>query len=310
MAEYWEEVYQRGLQTIGVWQTFAPAFTVGQLTLASHTTDNSGLPDKANEREVQQDALDDARIARDVNYQLMEDLSVRFPRLLEGVLDPDDPWHAELADIRDIKPDSNDRRAQRARRVVSLWTRVNAQRAAAVPPLGPLLVGTKAVADLEATLDNLAALLQAVETEDSELTEKREALKTLAKKVDKNNKRWYAAWEGNFPEGSPERNALSQIDTGSPTQQPTALEIAGVGNPSGTELLVSYTPGGGQHATMLTLQWQIVGVDAEFTHDVQAFPSGQGITTGAEIGQTVNLRTRAANSAGETLSAVVSYTFT
>lgn len=301
MAEYWEEVHQRGLQTIAIWQTFAPAFTVGNLTLATHTADVNGLPVKANEREVQQDALDDARIARDENFEVMEDLSVRFPRLLEGVLGPDDPWHAEIADIRDITPDSNDRRAQRARRVVSLWTRVNAQRAAATPAQPPLLMGDKAVADLQATLDNLTALLQAVETEDSELTEKREALKALARKADKSNKRWFAAWEGNFPPGSPERNALSQIDTGPNNASPVPYEIASLTDRGDQAVDVQYVEGGGAHATTLTLFWWRLADESPYSHSAPLAPSGQTVT-GLTAGTLVRFVTRAANSTGHSES--------
>ncbi len=48
----------------------------------------------------------------------------------------------------------------------------------------------------------------------SALSDVRSALRTLADRVDRNNKRWYAAWQGTFPVGTPENDALSQIETG------------------------------------------------------------------------------------------------
>ena len=100
MSEYWEPNYHRGQQTNGVCVTFAPGFAWGEVTLASHMADVTGLQTKANERDVQQDALDVARLNRNANLKFMEDLCVRFPRKLEGDLAAADPLHAEIADLR------------------------------------------------------------------------------------------------------------------------------------------------------------------------------------------------------------------
>lgn len=233
MSEYWEEIYHRGQQSIRVWNTFAPGFVFGEVTLAGHMTDVTGLQTKANERDVQQDVLDVARLSRDGNLKFMEDLCVRFPRKLEGDLAANDPLHAEIADLRDIVPDTADKIVQRTRRTVSLWNRINAQRAAAVPPQAAFQVGASIVAHLDTALANQNGLMQGVENERGKHTQKNEALRTLATKVDRNNKRWFAAWEGEFAAGSPERAALSLIDTGSPTPLPTVLEIQhGHGGPA------------------------------------------------------------------------------
>jgi hypothetical protein len=302
MAEFWHGIYTRGLQTNGIWGPFAPGFTVGDVTLALHTTDVNLLPTRAAERDAQQDAVDVSRLNRNTNLSLMEDLCVRFPRLLEGLLAPEDPLHAEISDIRDIVPNTPEKTAARARRCVSLWTRINTLRAAAAPPLPALLVGTKAVADLQGALDSQGTLLQAIETERGKLSQKREALRQLAIKVDQNNKRWFAMWEGFYAAGSPEREALSQIDTGSPVPEPTALQIASLLASGPGEVSVTYTPGGGNHATTLTLLWQRVGVDADFSNNTPVVPAGQTIT-GLTAGQTVKFKTRASNSSGDTESA-------
>ena len=84
MSEQWEGMYHRGQQSIGVWFTFLLNFIFGEVTLASHTADVSALQIKANERDVQQDAVDVARSLRDANLKFMEDLCIRFPRKLEG----------------------------------------------------------------------------------------------------------------------------------------------------------------------------------------------------------------------------------
>jgi hypothetical protein len=39
MAEYWQPIHTRGQQTISVWSTFNPDFTVDTVTLAQHQAD-------------------------------------------------------------------------------------------------------------------------------------------------------------------------------------------------------------------------------------------------------------------------------
>lgn len=304
MSEYWEPNYHRGQQTNGVCITFAPAFVWGEMTLAVHIADVTGLQTKANERDVQQDVLDVARLSRDGNLRFMEDLCIRFPRKLEGDLAAADPLHAEISDLRDVTPDTPDKIAQRTRRTISLWKRINALRAAQVPPVAAFQVGANVVADLETALNNQNTLMQGVENERGKLTQKSEALRALSTKVDVNNKRWFAAWEGEFPVGSPERAALSQIDTGSPTPLPTALEINTAVLVPPDKAAFTYVAGGGDHATSFKLVWKIEGVDADFTHEAVLNLLGQTVTVAGAAGKTVSFKARATNSSGSTDSTV------
>lgn len=304
MSESWEGGYHRGQQTNGVCITFAPAFKWGEVTLASHTLDVSGLQTKANERDVQQDVVDVSRLLRDANLKFMEDLCIRFPRKLEGELKPDDALHHEIAGLREINPDTPDNIAARVRRTISLWNRVNAPLLANVPPLDPFKVGGIEVAALQTALTNQNTLMQNVENERGKLTQKREALRLLAVKVDENNKRWYAAWEGEFAVGSPERNALSQINTGSQTPLPDALEINTAVVEAPDKVVFTYVSGGGDHATSFKLKWKIEGVDADFTHEAVLDLTGQTVTLANAAGKTVSFIAVATNSTGSTSSAV------
>lgn len=304
MSEYWEDIYHRGQQSIGVWNAFAPAFTFGEVTKASHTTDVSALQTKANERDVQQDVVDVTRDARDANLRFMEDLSIRFPRKLEGDLKPTDSLHKEIADLRNINPDAPDTIAARTRRTISLWNRVNAPLLAAVPPLPPFKVGGIEVGALQTALTNQNQLMQDVEDERGKLAVKREALRLLAAKVDENNKRWFAAWEGEFAAGSPERNALSQVNTGSPTPAPEALEISTAVVQPPDQVVLTYVAGGGDHATSFKLKWKIETVDADFVHEAVLNLAGQTVTLGNAAGKTVSFIAVATNSTGSTSSAV------
>lgn len=310
MAEKHAEVHTRAQQTGAVWTTHAATFKVGKLTAAQHATDAGALFTAANTRDLAQDAVDDARTARDNNFTLLSKLGVAFPRAVEGQLEVDDDYHGEVADCRKIEVVSHADAMARARGVVSLVTRVNTARAALVPPLDPITVkhpdGSNTdvpVATLATILANHPGLMQTVQDRVADLNKTRGALNRATTKVDQNNKRWFAAWEGNFPEGSAERDALSQIDTGPTTPAPSALELNPVTPQAGGQFAATYVPGGGAHASTLHLQWKVVGVDLEFGHDTLVVLAGQTVATGAAAGVDVIFRTKAANSQGTTYSA-------
>ncbi len=176
-------------------------------------------------------------------------------------------------------------------------------------PLPALLLGTASVADLTTALNNHPGLMQVVENERNELNQTKSQLQTTARRVDRNNKRWYGAWGTNFAVGSPEHNAmLSQVSTETGTIPPTAKEIATL-TQSGVSVDVAYATGGGNHATTLLLQWQVVGVDPDFAHDTALILTGQ--TAGPfPAAATINFRVRASNSAGTIDSAAQTITLT
>lgn len=92
--------------------------------------------------------------------------------------------------------------------------------------------------------------MQIVENERSELNHKKSQLQTTACHVDRNNKRWDEAWFNNFPAGSPERNAFSDVDTEVGTTAPSELEIQSL-TQIGLSVAVAYVPNTGQRATAL-----------------------------------------------------------
>ena len=72
---------------------------------------------------------------------------------------------------------------------------------------------------------------------------------------------------------------------------------------------VSYVAGGGRHATSLVLVFQVVGIDPDFGHPTPVVLTGQTIGPFTS-GTTINVKTRAANSAGATESVVKTITLT
>lgn len=307
MQEFWEATHIRGQQTVAVWNAFAPAFTVSTVTRAAHAADVALLLTHVNDRDVQQDAFDDADAQARQNRAFIRDVTVRGPELIDANLDEGDLLKGEVKNVTAVEGRTEEGNLERARKLISLWTRVNAARAALVPPLPELKLGSITVAQLQAAVTNHPTLSQAVKDQDAGLSAKKSQLRQTEARVDKNNKRWYAAWAVNFVPGTPEHDALSQVDTEPGTNPPSALEIAAV-VANGLNADLTYVAGGGRHATSLRLLYKVNGVDADFAHPTSAILAGQ--TAGPfAAGQTVDFKTVAENSVGTTESAVKSVTF-
>lgn len=215
MNESWQTILARAQQSIAIWTQHAPSFTVGELTLAGHQGDAALLEPAGQAVVTQEDAVDTARNARDTTMEFLKDLAIRAPRKMDGEFSARDPFHADLRHIRVVEMTGLDTILTRSQRVLSLWQKLNTRNAAMVPLRPPFLVGGVAVAAFAAALASLPNKTQVVENMGSVLGDVRSDLLILKERVRLNNIRWYAAWQGEFVEGSPERNALSQIDTGS-----------------------------------------------------------------------------------------------
>jgi len=271
----WQQILLRAQQSLAVWQQHSPTFKVGALTLAAHQADAAALAPAGQSAEDEQDVVDDARAARDAAQAAVSSMNVRLPRKLDGELMPDDPFHADLEDIRAV--DSSDSRAStltRGQKVVALWKKVNARNAAASPVLPALTVGGTTLAAFQAQVEGLPGLQQTVENKEAGLRDKRGDLRRLASKVDTNNKRWYAAWQGEFPAGTPEGDALSQITTesggsgeGTPGEPPAPPE------PPAPELPAAASIGSVQVSGLDVTLMDLAAAGAE-TFDVEVRPVG------------------------------------
>lgn len=171
----WQHILNRGQQTVAVWQQFSSGFTVGPLTLAAHQSNVDDLPLKAQTMSHAQDAVDDARAARDAAQSSVSSLNTRVPRKLDGDLLPDDPFHADLEDIRTTPSDSGPSILTRGQKVVALWNKLNTRNAAASPVVPALLVGGTALAAFQAQVESLPSLQQSVEDKEAALRDTRSA---------------------------------------------------------------------------------------------------------------------------------------
>ena len=160
-----------------------------------------------------QDGLDTARDSRDTGVKTLRDFCTRGCRLIAGTAPADDTIAEKVRAVYGVRGQSFRAVEERSYKLISAWQAVNEHRVGNTQP--PLLVGTATVSSFQSLVGNYAQLLRNVSNKEDTEREKRTGLRTLVDRVDKNNKRWYKSWQGQFPAGSPERAALAQIDTGS-----------------------------------------------------------------------------------------------
>jgi hypothetical protein len=214
MAEYWEPIRDRGNDTNAVWNQFNPAFKVGALTLTDHQADVALFAGKVQLRDDAEDAYDEAIDAKDLNLQFLQRMNVRAVGVLRGNLAEGDSLLLELDDVAGMPNVGSGKTLARSRKLTTVWTKVNAMRVALTPPLATLTVGATNVEAVSNAITGHEPLLKAVAEKQSAWSATRSDLKKLATRVDTNNKRWFEAWSNDYDEGTPEHDALSQIDTG------------------------------------------------------------------------------------------------
>ena len=210
---YWYDVADRGVDSVVVWSNRAPAFAVGELTVAAHSLDVNSLGGCILQLSQADGALDTARAARDTAANLLRELCTRGCRLISGTAPANDTIAEKVQAVYGVRGDSFRSAEDRGYKLVSAWQAVNEHRTQLSQPA--LLVGDTTVATLQSVVGNYAQLLRNVSDKEDAERAKRTALRKVVERVDKNNKRWYKSWLGQFAAGSPERVALAQIDTGS-----------------------------------------------------------------------------------------------
>ena len=299
MNEYWEITRTRGVATQAVWG-MQPTFKLNKLTITQHAALSDSLPVLAQTRDDREEDLTVAIAAKTDIFTKLENLGIRVPGVIDGLLEDEDDLKDQLDDIYGIDPTSSENAAlRRARKVFPLWSDVDAARAAAVPPEPPLTIDYQGVAvDLADFTATIAAAIAAQTTEAQKqrlVTNSKSALRTADRKTDRANKRWYKSWLKAYPEGTPEGDAaLSQIPTEQGTPPPLPLIIQSATPLSDRRVRVTVDPTTGQHATTKELQSKLPG-ETEFGHATPI--TGNEITVGPyAAGAVVSFRTRVSNS--------------
>ena len=275
-------------------------FKLRNLTLPQHTTNVNALPGLAQTRADKARALTDALTVHRGLFATLKGLNIRVPGLIDNQLEADDKLHGQMDAIYAINVGQNEHdELRRARLVVGLWADFNAAQAALTPPEPALTVqvddaplGQPAFAAL---IEACVASQQTVADAGRDLTKAKEALRTKARQVDRDNKRWYGAWLKAYPAGTEAGDTARQnVPTEDHVQPPTALLIYSLtAHPDHTVSIV-YAEGGGTHATTLEVLYLLPG-EPDFGHQAKVMLDGQLIGP-FPPNILVGVRTRVSNS--------------
>jgi len=117
---------------------------------------------------------------------------------------------------------------------------------------------------------------------------------------------WYAAVTTVFPEGTSQgdmiRSTVPTTYVPPPAGAPHPLEITSVQDLGGGQVRANYGSGG-ETATVLQLQWEVVGVSPGYSHVVTVVRPQQTVAAGV-AGNVVRFRTMVSNANGEVFSIV------
>lgn len=269
----WEE------QTVAQWDTRVTDFTAKKA--ASDTQEGVML----NKR-----ALFEATIVQ------LHDRTVDGVKMARIKWRKDEPRKAILATVH-ADGGGRDTVQAEARAWAAVWASFDA---AWVPTPGNTLAAFNTLIALSETQEN------AFNLEYTKWREKAEELNDFAAACDELCVAWYGAATTVFPEGTPQGDMIrSTVPTSynpPPVGAPHPLELTSVTDLGGGQVRANYGAGG-ETATALQLQWEVVGVSPGYSHSAVVVRPQQTVAAGGP-GNVVRFRTRAANASGEAFSIV------
>lgn len=313
--QYWEVTKNRALETLPVWTHHLPTLNIGGKTPASLEALIDAFEPAAQAQSAQQDVYDGAYRATLDALARMKKLGTSVPQLIESQLKGNTTIMTDVADLYRTTPKSEATILKRLRDLLTVWESANAALAAMTPAQAPITfqvgatVYTAALA--ETLLNNYTTLSKTMKNEDSTLKGTKNALRVLDRETDDLNKRWYQAAKTMSGTNPALAAALEGITTESGTPAPDPYEINTLlqGGQGGLQALVSYLPGGGDHATTSLLKWMVEGVDVDFPHSAPLDPGGNTLGPFV-VGNVVKVITQVSNSTGTRTSAVRTITIT
>lgn len=306
--EYYQAIQNRAAQTAAVINEHVPTLKIGTIGKTELLAQSTALDALAQGRDDAIADSDAAANAENQGFLTIQRLTFQLPKAAEGELDDSVAAESALLDLYSpvyaIIPRTTELALERAMKLVSALNKTNDYLISLTPPREIISSGGKELTDLQGLMTAQPALEQTVEDEAAGATTARSALRVAATAVDRLNKRFYKKLEGEARTNAALADALGQIDTGA-ANLPGTLGIKSVlqGGTDDLHLLVSYDNGTYDGNATSIVEWQVVGVDAGFTHNVAADPSGNALGP-FTAGQTVKLRTRVTNSNGTTTGSV------
>lgn len=300
--EYWEETKNRAQLTRAAWEQHAPALKIGTQGFAELEGLIGLFEPAAQARTAAQDDLDTAYRAVQGALLKMKVLGTKVPKVIEGQLDENEGLMRDLSEVYKINPRTEATILKRARELYPVWVRANTALAAltpAQPPITRVIQGVAyTAAMLKSLLDGYTALIATNNDKQEVLDTARTTLRTLDRDTDQLNKRWYKVVKASYDPGSPAYDALAGIPTepGTPLPEPVEIDTVTQGGDDGLQVLVSYVPGGGDHATTRKIKWKLAA-EPDFTSE--ALIDASGNTLGPfPAGAVVVIITEVSNSSG------------
>ncbi len=306
--EYYQSIQNRAAQTAAVINKFVPGLKIAGVDAAGLLTQSKALDALAQSRDDAIATHDAAANAENLGYLQIQNLVLGLPQAAEGELDDNVPAESALLDLLSpvyaIVPRTTELALQRAMCLKSALDKSNAYLGVQTPARGPITSGGKGITDLNTLTAAQPALEQSIEDTAADVSAKRTALRTAATNVDRLNKRFYAKLQSESRTNAALADALAQIATDS-TNLPGTLGIKSIlqGGADNLHLLVSYDGGSYDDSATSVIEWQVVGTDADFTHNAAVDPSGNTLGPFA-VGKKVNVRTRVTNGNGTTTGSI------
>lgn len=298
--EYWEVTKERAQISLPIWETHTPTLKVGTLGPADLDALIDGFEPLVQARTTAQDDFDEAERVVARNLLIMKILSVKIPAIIEAHLSDNQSLIEDLNDVHGISPRSEPSILKRARMLYPVWVRANTAMAALTPTqpaVTRVIAGTSYTAVLlKGLLDGFTDVVKDMRDMESALNVKRAALRSHDRATDQLCKRWYKLAKALAEPDSDLETALEGVPTEEGTPAPDPIEIGSVvqGGDGGLQVLVSYLPGGGDHATTQLVKWQ-KNAETDFPHSAVLDPSGNALGPFAQ-GDVVKIITEVSNS--------------
>ena len=261
--EYWEITKDRAQKTLSVWNLHTPTLEVGGQGPTDLETLIAGFETDAQDRTTKQDTFDAKDRTVGTALLKMKILGTKVAQIIDAQLSGDASIQDDLGDVFRIVPRSEPTILARARALYPVWVRANTALAAMTPAAGPITRPIQGVAQtaamLKALLDGYTVMIQERNDADSVLNKSRGTLRTRDRQTDRLSKDWYQIVKNTYDPGTPAYDALAEIpvETGTPAPDPIDINELVQGGENGLQVLVSYIPGGGDHATTQQIEYKV-----------------------------------------------------
>ncbi len=297
--EYWQSILERANATAAVWLQYFSTLKLGAVGLTQFNGFKDALPGLAQVRDNNVQSVDNARQAKEFSWLELRLISLKVPKIIEGVIDPGSGLLDDLDKVYGVTPWSPDKTTKRCGLLGPVWEAADAFQIAQ-SPARPVIV-RKGV-NHDAFMSKIAAyfpLANSVGTAEFHLEEARHALRTAARNVEVLCIRFLRAALGLSDPGSAEEQALQSIPTTTTSDLPETLGIKFFtqGGTNGLQLLIQYEPYQLEAGETATLEWMVVDTDVSFSHSMAYDASGNAIGP-FTVGQTIRVRTSVTNTHG------------